>query len=126
MVGAWTREGATRSEILRYSASTSSNLDQGLAGRRVLEVGSGRGGGAAYSSKHLQPAHYTGPESHSPRSGWPIAHGVPDRLAFVTGDAERLIFDVAMVDNTRWMHGRRTFSAGRRRISTLTAFVELR
>ena len=33
--------------------------------------------------------------------------------------------DVAAIDNTRWMHGRRGFTGGRRVLS-LTAYAELR
>jgi alpha-ketoglutarate-dependent taurine dioxygenase len=33
--------------------------------------------------------------------------------------------DVAMIDNTRWMHARRTFSDPRRRILSLCAYAEL-
>ncbi len=63
-----------------------------LAGKEVLEVGSGRGGGAAFVARHHAPAGITGVD-FSPQA---VAlcqqrHRVPN-LRFQVGDAERLPF----------------------------------
>jgi len=63
-----------------------------LAGREVLEVGSGRGGGASFVARHLRPSRLVGVDL-SPRS---VAfcrrrHAVPG-LSFEVGNAERLGF----------------------------------
>lgn len=65
----------------------------GLSGLRVLEVGSGRGGGASFLTRYHQPAHYTGAD-FSPQA---VAlskrrHAAVANLAFTVGDAENLPF----------------------------------
>jgi ubiquinone/menaquinone biosynthesis C-methylase UbiE len=70
-----------------------------LAGRTVLEVGSGHGGGAAWLARHHGAASVTGVD----RSAATVAQaralngGVPG-LAFQTGDAEALPFPDASFD----------------------------
>jgi len=69
-----------------------------LAGRDVLEVGSGRGGGASYVARYLEPRRYVGIDL-SPRA---VAlcrtrFDVPG-LSFEVGDAERLPFGDASFD----------------------------
>lgn len=69
-----------------------------LAGREVLEVGSGRGGGASYVASYLRPRRVVGVDL-SPRA---VAfcrtrHAVPG-LSFETGNAERLGFSPASFD----------------------------
>jgi SAM-dependent methyltransferase len=70
-----------------------------LAGRTVLEVGSGRGGGASFLARFHRPAQITGADF----SGQAVAlcrkrhAGVPN-LAFVEGDAEHLPFPDASFD----------------------------
>ena len=69
-----------------------------LGGREVLEVGSGRGGGASYVARYLEPRRYVGIDL-SPRA---VAlcrtrFDVPG-LSFEVGDAERLPFGDASFD----------------------------
>jgi ubiquinone/menaquinone biosynthesis C-methylase UbiE len=70
-----------------------------LGGREVLEVGSGRGGGASYIARYHRPAHLTGID-FSPQA---IAfcgerHSSVLNLKFSTGDAEALPFSDASFD----------------------------
>ena len=63
-----------------------------LAGKRVLEVGCGRGGGASYITRTLKPASYTGLDLNA--AGIEFCrhrHQVPG-LDFVVGNAEDLPF----------------------------------
>ncbi len=63
-----------------------------LAGRDVLEVGSGRGGGASYISRYLNPGSMTGLD-FSPRAvEFCRQHYDVPNLSFVRGDAEHLDF----------------------------------
>lgn len=74
-----------------------SRLD--LAGKDVLEVGSGRGGGASWVARHYQPAAMTGldfsPTAIESAKKW---HAEVANLRFVEGDAERLPFPDASFD----------------------------
>ena len=69
-----------------------------VAGARVLEVGSGRGGGASYISRYLGPESVTGVDF----SRQAVALASRDRrgpgLAFVHGDAQALPFPDASFD----------------------------
>lgn len=70
-----------------------------LAGKEVLEVGSGRGGGASFIARHHRPAKITGAD-FSPQA---VAlcqqrHAAVPNLAFTVGDAERLPFPDASFD----------------------------
>ncbi len=70
-----------------------------LAGREVLEVGSGRGGGASFIARHHRPAKITGAD-FSPQA---VAlcqkrHAAIANLAFTVGDAEQLPFPDASFD----------------------------
>ena len=63
-----------------------------LSGKRVLEVGCGHGGGAAYLTRSLGPASYTGLDLNpSAIALCRKTHNVPG-LDFVEGDAENLRF----------------------------------
>ncbi len=70
-----------------------------LANKTVLEVGSGRGGGASFVARYHHPAKITGAD-FSPQA---VAlcqqrHAAVSNLAFVVGDAERLPFPDASFD----------------------------
>lgn len=71
----------------------------GLAGKEVLEVGSGRGGGASFLARYHRPARITGAD-FSPQA---VAlcqkrHAAVANLSFSVGDAERLPFPDAGFD----------------------------
>ena len=71
---------------LYHATATQSDL----TGKRVLEVGCGRGGGASYLTRTLKPASYTGLDLNA--SGIEFCrrrHQVPG-LDFVSGNAEDL------------------------------------
>lgn len=70
-----------------------------LAGKEVLEVGSGRGGGASFVARYHAPAKITGAD-FSPQA---VAlcqkrHASVANLSFVVGDAENLPFPDARFD----------------------------
>lgn len=70
-----------------------------LAGKEVLEVGSGRGGGASFVARHHRPTKITGVD-FSPQA---VAlcrkrHARVANLAFAVGDAENLPFPPASFD----------------------------
>ena len=70
-----------------------------LADAQVLEVGSGRGGGASYLARYHRPKNYTGAD-YSPQA---VAlcqqrHAHVAHLCFAVGDAERLPFAAASID----------------------------
>ena len=70
-----------------------------LTGLRVLEVGSGRGGGASYVARYHRPAHVTGADfSPSTVKLARRLHGSVRDLEFTVGDAERLPFADASFD----------------------------
>lgn len=73
--------------------------DAHLSGARVLEVGSGRGGGASLLTKEFKPASYVGLD----RSATAIQastkrYAAIPNLRFVVGDAEQLPFPSASFD----------------------------
>jgi len=69
-----------------------------LSGKRVLEVGSGHGGGASYLTRTLQPASYTGLDLNPAAiASCRERHDVPG-LDFVHGNAEDLPFAVETFD----------------------------
>ncbi len=75
------------------------HLDGGIDGKRVLEVGSGRGGGAAYLCAHTRPARYTGLDLAP--AAVELAnrrYAQPGRLEYVVGDSEDLPFEAATFD----------------------------
>ena len=70
-----------------------------LTGRSVLEVGSGRGGGAAYLARCLGPAHVTGADFSAEAVALArTLHVGVGNLEFTAGDAERLPFPDASFD----------------------------
>ena len=70
-----------------------------LAGARVLEVGSGRGGGASFIARYHHPAQVTGADFAPAAVALcrNLHAGVPN-LEFTVGDAERLPFRDASFD----------------------------
>lgn len=70
-----------------------------IAGARVLEVGSGRGGGARYIARYFAPASVTGLDysATTVRLARRLNQDTPD-LTFEAGDAERLPFADGSMD----------------------------
>jgi ubiquinone/menaquinone biosynthesis C-methylase UbiE len=64
-----------------------------LHGREVLEVGSGRGGGASYVMRYLQPQSVTGVDFVEKAVHFCNTFYQIDGLRFLQGDAESLPFD---------------------------------
>lgn len=69
-----------------------------LTGLAVLEVGSGRGGGAAYIKRYLAPKTMTGLDFSPRASRFCQGRHQVDGLTFITGDAEALPFADASFD----------------------------
>ncbi|MFO1314707.1 MAG: class I SAM-dependent methyltransferase [Burkholderiales bacterium] len=70
-----------------------------LAGLSVLEVGSGRGGGASFLARYHRPAHVTGADFSAEAVELARAfHTAVPNLEFAVGDAERLPFPDASFD----------------------------
>ncbi len=71
-----------------------------LKGKAVLEVGSGRGGGAAFLTQALQPARYTGVDySDKAVSLCRERYSQVTNLNFLQGDAEKLPCENASFDS---------------------------
>ncbi|PWT77315.1 MAG: class I SAM-dependent methyltransferase [Proteobacteria bacterium] len=69
-----------------------------LAGREVLEVGSGRGGGASFVARYLRPSRVVGVDLSPLAVAFCRArHRLPG-LSFEVGNAECLAFDAASFD----------------------------
>lgn len=69
-----------------------------LRGRDVLEVGSGRGGGASFIARYLGPASMTGMDFAPSAVRFCRERHRVDGLAFVEGDAQRMPFPAASFD----------------------------
>lgn len=70
-----------------------------IAGREVLEVGSGRGGGASFVARYLAPARMVGVDLSGQAVKFCNRHHRLGNLHFQQGDAERLPFTDACFDN---------------------------
>lgn len=64
-----------------------------LRGLKLLEVGSGRGGGADYIKRYLNPASVVGVDYSDNAVNLCLDHYCVEGLSFVPGDAENLPFD---------------------------------
>ncbi len=64
----------------------------GLAGKEVLEVSSGRGGGSAFMAKYMSPRYVTGMDGSARAVVYSIRHHSGPNLAYCAGDAEALPF----------------------------------
>jgi ubiquinone/menaquinone biosynthesis C-methylase UbiE len=79
-----------------------------LEGKEILEIGSGRGGGAAYIARNFKPAHYTGLDIA--KNAVELArklHPLPN-LSFVQGSGESLLAadrSIDVVMNVESCHG---------------------
>jgi ubiquinone/menaquinone biosynthesis C-methylase UbiE len=69
-----------------------------LRDRDVLEVGSGRGGGASYMSRYLQPRSMTGMDFSQEAVDLCNRHRLAPSLAFVCGDAQYMPFPASSFD----------------------------
>ena len=69
-----------------------------LQDRDVLEVGSGRGGGASYISRYLQPRSMTGMDFSQQAVDLCNRHRLKPGLAFVCGDAQSMPFPATSFD----------------------------
>lgn len=69
-----------------------------VTGLDVLEVGSGRGGGASYIKRYLAPKTMTGVDFSPAAIGFSRARHQVDGLTFIPGDAEALPFADASFD----------------------------
>jgi ubiquinone/menaquinone biosynthesis C-methylase UbiE len=88
----------TADEVNRYNIQFYHHLAHtlDLAGCRVLEVGSGRGGGASYIMRYLRPLSVTGVDIANNAVEFCRSHHQVKGLQFVQGNAESLQFE----DNT--------------------------
>jgi SAM-dependent methyltransferase len=69
-----------------------------LRDRDVLEVGSGRGGGASFISRYLQPRSMTGMDFSPEAVELCNRHRLAPGLAFVCGDAQSMPFSASSFD----------------------------
>ena len=69
-----------------------------LTARDVVEVGSGRGGGASYIARHLKPRSMRGIDLSDKAVDFCNTHYSTEGLSFTQGDAENLPLEDAMVD----------------------------
>ena len=79
-----------------------------LEEKDVLEVGSGRGGGASYVARYLRPRSYVGMDRCAAAVAFSASQHAAPGLAFREGDAEALPFPDASVDvvlNVESSHG---------------------
>jgi len=70
----------------------------GLAGKEVLEVSSGRGGGSSFMARYLRPRFVTGMDRSEHAVAFCAKHHKSPNLAYRVGDAESLPFEDGTVD----------------------------
>jgi len=69
-----------------------------LTGKNVVEVGSGRGGGASYIARYLKPSSMRGIDLSDKAVDFCNTHYHTEGLSFTQGDAENLPLEDATVD----------------------------
>ena len=69
------------------------DVDTDLAGKDLLEVGCGRGGGADYIARYFKPKSYTGLDLSKKAIRYCNDHYNVDGLSFTQGNAEDLPFE---------------------------------
>ena len=69
-----------------------------LHGSRVLEIGSGRGGGSSFIQRYLKPRHMIGLDLSKDAVQWSRKRHRVDGLEFRVGDAEKLPFEDGSID----------------------------
>ena len=69
-----------------------------LRNSRVLEIGSGRGGGSSFIKRYLKPRHMIGLDLSKHAVGWSQTRHLVDGLEFRAGDAEKLPFEDGSID----------------------------
>ena len=69
-----------------------------LTGREILEVGSGRGGGASFVVRYLRPSRVVGIDSSPLAVAFSRARHRAPGVSFEVGNAEKLGFDAASFD----------------------------
>jgi SAM-dependent methyltransferase len=76
----------------RYCIQLYHRVSEGveLRGKNVLEIGSGRGGGASFIARYRQPSSMTGLDFSSKAIAFCQGHYRDEGLSFLHGDAERL------------------------------------
>ena len=67
-----------------------------LEGKKMLEVGSGRGGGARYIAQYLQPAHITGMDLATKAVAFSNRNHSSPNLSYISGNAE----NIPLADNS--------------------------
>lgn len=72
--------------------------DARIQGKKVLEIGSGRGGGASYITRYYKPANYTAVDISAQIIDFCNKHYQEPNLSFVKGRAERLPIESQSVD----------------------------
>jgi ubiquinone/menaquinone biosynthesis C-methylase UbiE len=97
----------------RYHIQLYQHLCSAVAfdGKDILEIGSGRGGGAFYMKHHLKPQSVTGVDYSNNAVAFCRERYKVDGLSFVKGDAEKLAFDDDSFDvivNIESSHGYRS------------------
>lgn len=85
-----------------------------LTGKDVLEVGCGRGGGAAFVAEYLGPRSMTGVDISEPAIAFCKRRYGLQRLSFATGDAENLPFDTESFDAVLNVESSHTYPSGDR------------
>ena len=88
-----------RPSAIRSRSTTTSPRWRRWHGRDVLEVGSGRGGGASYIARYLKPARLVGLDLSGKAVMFSNSHHRLDNLHFQQGDAEQLPFADASFDS---------------------------